>query len=293
MKALLFYLTLVTVLIAPMLHAADSTQKSGTSASTKPRYRFCTGEADPAGGCKFPGKGYTVCERLLKALNSLPADTPPPVCELKLPPGFEDIAQPNWEDMSVADNMHLVYDMEQYLIDYGQNRIPPEWQLYYPHDWRWKVDNANPETWRRVPYEIWLERFKKQMTAGEVVPRIRRTRMPLNAQGPETILAYDRLPGGDVGQCRNNLSAYEVADSGSHLFVLTDDPRRPIAPGYYSMSNRIALTFHATLYPVAIYVTGPEWQLSVNAAMPPLPVHLNADRWHYTMTQRCAFNLNK
>lgn len=292
MKALLFYLTLVTVLIAPMLHAADSPQKSGTSASTKPRYRFCTGEADPAGGCTFPGKGYTVCERLLKALNSLPADTPPPVCELKLPPGFEDIAQPKWEDMSVADNMHLVYDMEQYLIDSGDNPVSAEWQRYYPPGWRLKINNTETESWRRVPYEIWLERFKKQMTAGEVAPRIRRTRASFNTHGPETVLAYDRLPGGDVEACEVTLRNYPLAASGgSYVFLLTSDSKRQIVPaGQDARLLRIVLIHRGTAYLASTYVDGIH---SLFAAMPPLPAHFNEDRWDYTMTQRCAFNLNK
>lgn len=291
MKAILLILTLATVLIAPALHAADSTQKSGTSASTKPRYRFCTGAADPAGGCTFPGKGYTVCERLLKALNSLPADTPPPVCELKLPPGFEDIAQPNWEDMSVADNMHLVYDMEQYVINtYVDNPIPPEWQQYYPNGWNLKIEKLDPATWHRVPYEIWLERFKGQITAGEVVPRIRRAKVSFNARGSETVLAYDKFPSRNEGGCKSRLERYpKNIDEESYIFLLTNEQQRPVVPLDQGF-KRIVLLHRGTAYLASADVDGIH---SLFAAMPPLPAHLKEDRWDYTMTQRCAFNLNK
>jgi hypothetical protein len=285
---------LAALLAASSLQAADTAaQKSGTQSIAKLRYRYCTGPGDSYSGCSFPGKGYVVCERLLKALNSLPVDEPPPVCEIKLPKGSEDFSQPQWEDVPVADNMHMVYDMEQFLVNSDDNPIPLEWQQYYPEGWILKFEKLDPSTWRRVPFETWLERFKKQMAAGQVAPRIRRTRAALNANGPETILAYDRFPGGDMGVCSTWLKRHPLSVSGgSYLFLQTNEAERPVVPinERLGFDVRFLLLHRGTAYLAATYAGGIG---ALYVAMPPLPAHLQQDRWDYVMTERCDFSPNR
>lgn len=263
------------------------------------RFRFCTGVGD---GCTYPGNGYTACERFLQMLNDLLPTEPPPVCELKLPPGFTDFALPEWEEMPAAENMRLIYDMEMYLVPSSvQRAVPPEWVQYFPYEYWAKLRRDwDPTTWRRVPYELWLEHYQSMMRKGEIVPRLRRTRAILNENGPENLIAYERLPGGDIGQCQRSLAAYGSANGGSHVFLLTPDPLQPVRAllghaGSHSKSILVLRQGKAYFGFTDVWVNKSQhdWFLSLHVAMPLLPAHLEPDRWRYVTTQRCAFKLNE
>lgn len=264
---------------------------SETKAAATPRFRFCKGVGD---GCTYPGRGYAVCERFLKMLNTLPPAEPPPVCEIRLPPGFAEFALPEWEDMPVAENMRLIYDMEMHRLN-NAGRVPQEWKQYYP-DEHWKTWDrfSEPKAWRRVPYDIWLDHYRARMEKGEIAPRLRRTQAALNENGPETLIAYEWVPGGDAELCLKELGIYGGAGGGSHIYLMTTDAEQPIRE-----ISRISNTEHLLLISrgKALFLlteTSPgDWFLSINVAHPPPPPHLEMDRRAYVATQRCAFNLNK
>lgn len=258
--------------------------------STQLRFRFCAGVGD---GCTQPGRGYTVCERFLQMINALPSNEPPPVCEIKLPPSITDFALPMWEDMPIAENMRLIYDMEMHRLN-NAGRVPTEWKQYYP-DEHWKTWDrfSEPKAWRRVPYDIWLAHYRARMDRGEIAPRLRRVRAVLNENGPETLITYEWIPGGDAEHCHRNLGTY-VANGGSHIYLITEDAEQPIREiSGVSNSRRLLLTSRGkALFLFTDYITG-DWFLSIDVAHPPPPPHLELDRRKYTVTQRCAFKLNK
>lgn len=261
-----------------------------TRKSEQPRFRFCKGVGD---GCTHPGTGYSVCERFLKMLNSLPPKEQLPVCEIRIPPEFSEFALPEWEDMPAAESMRLVYDMEMHRLN-NAGRVPPEWKQYYP-DEHWKTWDRfwEPKAWRRVPYDIWLVHYRARMDMGEIAPRLRRVRAALNENGPETLIAYEWIPGGDAESCRRNLGTY--ATGGSHIYLMTADAEQPIREiSGVSNTELVLLSSRGkALFLFTNTSSSSGWFLSINVARPPLPVHLEPDRWRYVVGQRCAFKLNK
>ena len=253
------------------------------------RFRYCTGIDD---GCTQPGKGYTVCERFLKLLNSLPTKEPPPACELKIPPGFPEFSLPKWVEMPVAENFKLLYDMEMYLVRPGG---PKGWEQYYPEGYYKEWSHERPESWRRVPYEVWRADYQSRIDKGEIAPRLWRTQAVLNANGPETLIAYDSIPGGYLNACRQDMAKYGDADSGTRIFLLTRDPKLPIKAvlglGGSNSHNLLFLDQGKALF-TGIDPSTEYWFMSIHDAMPPLPPNLNEAPQYYVMTQRCAFKLN-
>jgi len=282
---------LAAVMCATAFSAVAAATDGGVGSTSQARFRFCTGVSD---GCTHPGRGYAVCENFLKMLNALPPDEPPPVCEIKLPPGFAGFALPEWEDMPVVENMRLIYDMEMHRLN-TPDRVPPEWKQYYP-DEHWKTWDRFEEAkaWRRVPYDIWLAHYRARMEKGEIEPRLRRTRVALNQNGPETLLAYEWVLGGDAEYCRMGLGKYNYAIGRSHIYLMTTDAERPIREiSDASKPGRLLLTSQGKALFLLAEHSSYDWFLSIAVAHPLPPPHLEMDRRRYTVTQRCAFKLNK
>jgi uncharacterized protein YecT (DUF1311 family) len=173
--------------------ATTSTKEAGVVA---PRYRLVA------------GMGYSVCEAYLKHLNAFPPDAPPMICNVRPNPKFSDITQPKWEELSVEDNLSLIYAAELLL--------PP----YY----KWQYKYREPP--KPFPsYEEWKAGFDARVKAGKISPRLYRTRLALNERGPETLIGYEPEP--DL--CEHNLHKYNSATGdGPHIFVLNDDPEEPL-----------------------------------------------------------------
>lgn len=256
-----------TVCLSAALIGAMPADAAKAAPASKDRFRFCRGIDD---GCTQPGKGYTVCERLLKMFNARPKDAPLPVCELELDPAFTDFALPKWAEISVDENLRMVYDIEMFLLPPGQHLKPFSFQ--------------NPATWRGQSFEDWLYKFKERRRKGEIEPRLWQTRATLNENGPETLVAYERAPGGNIKECRER-----TRQGGMNIFVATQNPEQPVKQINSVSSKQTHLLIHKEKGFFVNTYGGRIWEFWIQAPMSTNP--LVADLGHVT-TQRCAFDLN-
>ena len=193
-----------------------------------PRVKWCGSGAD---SCQQPGRGYTMCERFRKALDAVPPSQALPVCELALPPGFEDFQRPTWTSLTVANNWRMIYDMEMYLV------VPAERNYYYTR-WRsnfpdayWSSERSleDPVTWRRVPFDEWLIDYQRRQNAGDVEPRLSEAQVVINGQR-QRLVRYERQPGGQLRECLESVKTEQVGEVGAFLFSATDDADAPVRP---------------------------------------------------------------
>jgi uncharacterized protein len=286
-----------TIAHTPTAIEAGSQQSSGNS-----RFRFCR-DTD-YNTCEQPGRGFTMCERFLKLLNSLPRNELPPVCDIKLPPGFKEFQLAKWEPIPVPENMRLIYDMEMYLVGWGVlgDYYKTKWPQYFvPKDPQIYMDgksDTDPETWRRVPYDIWLADYQERMRKGELEPRISRVRTTLNERGPIDLIRYEFVPGGDAAECRDNLAKIGGATgSDGHIFILLGNSKQPIkAIGAHPAS--VVKSKFLLYRGLGVFIStedsldgGFGWSMQFSVARPPSHV-IGSDDDYFSDT-RCDFRLNK
>jgi hypothetical protein len=145
------------------------------------------------------GKGFTVCEMLLKNMNALSASEPPMACAVKIHPRYlKFFSLPVWEELDVQKNLKLVYSAEG------------------------KILALTPPGTQPLPYDQWLARFKVRVSKGTARPRLRKTVMALNQRGPETLISYESAVGGCERQSNN------TSEWGSYMFVMRDNGTDPL-----------------------------------------------------------------
>ena len=280
-------------------HTPSITEVAAQQNSDNLRFRFCRdGDYNT---CEQSGRGYTMCEHFLKLLNSLPRNEPRPVCDITLPPGYEEFQLAKWEPLPVSENMRLIYDMEMYLVgpsksDYYQAK----WPQYYPDGFSGCVVTlgVGVEACNLVPYSIWLADYQERMRKGEVEPHISRTRAALNERGQENLIRYERIPNGDVAQCRDNLAILHYATgSNGHVFILTGNSKLPIKaingyPGSYMKGKFLLYQGHAVFVSTEDSSDGGfGWSLQLHVAGLPSPI--TQTDGGYVVDTRCDFRLNK
>ena len=186
-------------------------ESSTKPAAKDPFYGFCE-DVLGHGSCAFiTGKGYTVCEKYLKYLNSLPET---PKCEVPIPPGF---TEPVWEEVDYMQHLDWAHKILRGLLTYVPTGLKP------------------------IPFEEWKPLFLKYVAEGLLSPRMRKTKVnPLGGK-TVTLIAFtaDRLG------CRRpyddkNQNYLEWTGLGYCYHLLTDDPVEPLRDfdsGLYSASH--------------------------------------------------------
>lgn len=153
-------------------------------------YQYC-GEKH---GCTFPGRGYTVCEALLRMLNSLGAEAAPVTCEITTDPKFPQFRRPDWRELDVQEHLDLVYRLDQATS---------------PH-------NDEGRTRRVLDFEQWKARFAEEIASGEFEPRLLKTELRL-PWGTTTVLGYDRK------RCTRDCSSADRQVTGTGLYLFSGD----------------------------------------------------------------------
>ena len=252
----------------------------------EPRVRFCD-NCSPQ-----PGKGYTMCERFLKALNS-PKTDPVPVCEINLPKEFKDFQQPSWQPVPVMENMRLVYDMEMFLV--GPNERDyyyTKWRKYFP-DKHWREKRLeDPRTWRRIPYEEWLTDFQARIQKREIEPRLSSTVAELNEHGSKRLFRYERTPGGEIAECRRNVQAHQYGIGGAYLFAEGTNPETPVAAIISASTLQSHLLIYRGKAVFALSTGGPNYYvMHVQMASPNAPTEIQKRNGEeiYVLVDRCGF----
>lgn len=140
--------------------------------------------------CDMRTIDYTVCDAYLKHLNTLPADKPVNGCRPWINPAWKDFTLPDWEVLVVRAHLDWIYEMEQRIF-YDTHPPTPDF-----------------DTWRRE----WLDK----VDAGELHPRLKRTRLALAPEvGEEEIVAYDS---GGTRSCKDGEPGSEIADKAAIVF---------------------------------------------------------------------------
>jgi len=146
------------------------------------------------------GKGWTVCERYVKALNALPANGPQPYCHQLQAPQFSDLKAPQWEILNILDHLDTVYEIERKLF----------------------AADTNPKF--PATKEVWQANLERRLASHTEAPRLRRTRLALDPAGPvETILNYQP----DTTQCEREVvqGTYDGSRTG-WTYIYDENTRR-------------------------------------------------------------------
>jgi uncharacterized protein len=198
---------------APQGKKASTNESSAEPPAKKPLYGHCV-DVGISGSCGEgqTGKGYTVCEKYLTYLNSLP-DTPK--CEIPIPPGF---TEPVWEEV----------DFMQHL------------------DWAYQIARkkfVGAETYKLMSFEQWKPFFLKDIAAGLLSPEMKKTRVKPIGDAFITLISFTEDKEGckrPYDQTKKRNPVYSVWNGvGYCYFILTDDPAAPlveIGGGLYSIS---------------------------------------------------------
>jgi hypothetical protein len=163
-----------------------------------------------------PGKGYALCERLLRNMRAL-AD--PPACGLKIQPQFEKyFSLPQWEELDPWADIDYLWKIDLFKTAgaIGQREID------------------------KFKRNEWLEQFKKRNYEYDLEVTLKRARLDLNGDGKEDwVLAYGRR---QIG-C-NPWAGY---GPGLQLFVLEEDGKTPaleLDPHRVRLSNQEPFISH-------------------------------------------------
>ncbi len=143
----------LALVVARPNHAAAADEQT-KPARSKPHYTVSE------------GRGWSVCEEYLRALNSASASDPPPLCDLHLD-RVPSVAQIGAQELRLDDHLHLVHEIELLL---GASKVTPP---------------------PAKDFDGWRRQFDQRSARGEI-PRLRRYQGPLTPDGPrETIFLYD------------------------------------------------------------------------------------------------------
>jgi hypothetical protein len=169
------------------VHAAAGSTASTYPSPEKVQYKYC-GEDH---GCTFPGRGYTVCEALLRMLNLLGADAAPVTCEISTHLQFPQFRRPQWLELDVQEHLKVVY-----RLDLATS----------PH-------NNEGRMRRALDFDQWKARFTEEISSGKIEPRLLKTELRL-PWVTTTVLGYDRK------LCRRhcNTESRELMGTGLYLF---------------------------------------------------------------------------
>jgi hypothetical protein len=181
---------------APVEGKAPTKADDSTPPAKKQLYGHCV-DVGISGSCGEgqTGKGYTVCEKYLGYLNSLP-DTPK--CEVPIPPGF---TEPVWEEV----------DFMQHL------------------DWAYQIAKNRFHRTHGLTFEEWKPLFLKDMADGQIAPQMRKTQVKPLGGKPVTLLAFTEDKDGCKRPQDPKKKPYASWNGvGCLYFLLTDDPATPL-----------------------------------------------------------------
>ncbi len=236
--------------------------------------------------CEQSGRGYAMCERLHSALDSIPATTALPVCNLSLLQHGFDTAE--WRSVPVSEHLRIAYDIEMYLVlPNAGDHYYSTWPEYFPDSYWATGKNFNyPITWRRVPYETWLSDYQARIQSGQIEPRLSFASVQLNERGIQRLIRYERIPGGRKAECERGVHDAGNGDSGAYIFSAGASDESPVYP-ILGVSD---LPFEVLIYQgrgVFFSVTGPGYYaMDVLVASPP---NLLNPIVGYAAGQRCGF----
>lgn len=139
--------------------------------------------------------GWNVCRDLVKNLNKLQQSDSSYRCEMRFHPDIPQFAEPEWEELDIADHLQEVFEIERdwvcsWFPQIGEQSLA-EWQESYLKAMQ------EGSVWRKWgPYES-RRAFR---------PRLRMARVHIDQDGPPvTILAYSLLA--DYGErCKEQKS---------------------------------------------------------------------------------------
>jgi hypothetical protein len=131
------------------------------------------------------GKGDALCTDYLKNLSDLHTEEPFS-CEIRLSPKSA-FHEPTWEELSVNENLQLIYQATMLLPPYTQSDV------------------------QHPSFEDWQKTFRGQIERKEVAPSLSRTRLALNQRGMETLIRYQPN--------RTDCERYKH-NTGADMFVL-------------------------------------------------------------------------
>lgn len=140
------------------------------------------------------GKGYSACEAFLRNVNAFPPDDSM-ACELKIDHTRSEFTRPQWEELDVQSHLALIYEAESLL------RI------------------LTPIGTKVPPFPEWQAKYRERIASGRAKPRLRKTTLDLNGNGPETLVWYE-LPDGE--SCQPDGPPEYVGSQhsfGGHVFV--------------------------------------------------------------------------
>jgi len=245
----------MALLTVPIIFAADKT------ATSSARFKLVAGQ------------GYTVCEAYLKHLNALPKEEPPPVCEVKLSHKYRNLSLPEWEMLEWRDHLDWIHLMELNL----------------------SRQNPADDALRKLTFAEWEKTYLDRVEKGELKPRLRRTKVTLNARGPEVLFAYDQ----DVNRCEYGQRNYKYASGGSFIFGFVES--YPAQFRTIGGHGGTALYTHMLIYQQRPYFVHVEqhnfrWEASMYKVMPPLPPNISEASGDYVMNSlnsNCRYLLNK
>ncbi len=230
------------------------------TARTGPRYRL------------VEGKGYSICEAYLKHLNAFPPETPPMVCNIRPNPKFSNITQPDWEEIDVNENIHLIYAAEMQYPPFSLNRYDPDKSL--------------------PTFDEWKPNFDARVRAGKIKPKLYRTRLAINKKGGiETLIGY--AP--DPDRCERDLQNYNSGKTRwAHIYVLNDDPNQPMKAigGAYGShkTTRILIYRNRPFFAWGASEDFETWGLGISAASP--NTTFNKPK-AYVLLPRCKYHFDK
>ncbi len=215
------------------------------------------------------GKGYPVCVEFLNTLNALPANEPPPVCDLKLPADEKRFRHLKWEPVDWRKNLESIHAMERLLAG----------------------PNPSGEALLRQTFAEWRDAYLTRVEKEKLEPRLRRTQATLNSRGPETLLAYDR----DTRRCERAIANKWAATGGALLFVVSSRVPGEIEKieGLASDMEQQPLVRAGRTYLIKTFDGGSPWATYVYNIVPPLPATITDSRGEYIMSNICRISLSK
>lgn len=182
-------LSVASVVIGAVLSAFEA---AADSPEHKVEYRYCKEED----GCTYPGTGYTVCEAMLRMLNSYGADSKPVACALPSDAASFGFKRPAWIELDPAKHLRTVYRLDLATSPVNDSGIAR----------------------RQLDFESWKLKFAEEVEKGQIAPQLRQTHIRLPWAGDLEILGYDRSKCGracDKSRPRDGTGLYLYATSAA------------------------------------------------------------------------------
>lgn len=241
-------------------------KENNTPPSVKEQlYGFCADIRGSRACGPKSGKGYTVCEKYLECLNSLP-DTPK--CEIPVPPGF---TEPVWEE-----------------VDYMQHL-----------DWAYQIARGKFVGTDPMSFEEWKPLFLNHIADGWLSPQMKKTRVTPLGDKTVTLLAFTE----DANGCKRPYEPekrpkYALWKGFGYLYcILVDDPATPlrmIEGGIYSVSElcqSVLLLYDGKPYFISLFEPYHNASVFIRTFFPSRAFSKPEQNIYFT-SQLCAFSLS-